>query len=139
MISKEAAGDVPLPTMADEDNSDFAEPASSSNREGLSFFAFYAKSLELYEIMNDILLSVYKDQTPPDRPEDLQKYYSKSFYEGQLTVFQLDYALTSWSQSLPEYFSNQSDPSENYIINRQSVVLRLRYGKKSSHLHQHFK
>lgn len=137
MISKEAAGDVPLPTMADGDNSDLAEPPSSSNK-GLSFFAFYAKSLELYEIMNDILLSsVYKNQTPPDRPEDLQKYYSKSFYEGQLTVLQLEYALTSWSQSLPEYFSSQLNSSENYIINRQSVVLRLRYGKKSFHLHQH--
>lgn len=127
MISKEAAGAIPLPTMADEDGSASTEPISSANKEKLSFIAFYAKSLELYEIMNDILLGIYKNQTPPDRPQDLQQYYFKSFYEGQLAVFKLDYALTAWSQSLPAYFSSQSNSSENRIINRQSVVLRLRY------------
>lgn len=127
MISKEAAGAIPLHTMADEDAPVSTEPISSPDKEKLSLLAFYAKSLELYEIMHDILLGIYKNQIPPDRPEDLQSYYFKSFYEGQLAVFKLDHALTSWSQSLPAYFSSQSNSSENRIINRQSVVLRLRY------------
>ncbi|GLA21419.1 hypothetical protein AnigIFM62618_010730 [Aspergillus niger] len=132
MISKEAAGAVPLPTMVDEEVPPGFLDAESHFQDGEierpSFMTFYAKCLELYEILNDILLSLYSNSnTPADRPEDHHNYYFRSFHEGQVTVTQLDYALTVWSQSLPKVFRCQSTPlPANDIISRQRIVLRLR-------------
>ncbi|RDH29672.1 fungal-specific transcription factor domain-domain-containing protein [Aspergillus welwitschiae] len=132
MISKEAAGAVPLPTMVDEEVPPGLLDAESHFQDGEterpSFMTFYAKCLELYEILNDILLSLYSNSnTPPDRPEDHHNYYFRSFHEGQVTVTQLDYALTLWSQSLPKVFRCQSTPlPANDVISRQRIVLRLR-------------
>ncbi|KAL7653069.1 hypothetical protein ACMYSQ_007805 [Aspergillus niger] len=135
MISKEAAGAVPLPTMGDEEvppgSQDAESPPQDGEIERPSFMTFYAKCLELYEILNDILLSLYSNSnTPADRPEDHHNYYFRSFHEGQVTVTQLDYALTVWSQSLPKVFRCQSTPlPANNIISRQRIVLRLRYNQ----------
>ncbi|KAE8372401.1 fungal-specific transcription factor domain-containing protein [Aspergillus bertholletiae] len=75
MISKASCESVPLPATVDEEYISTAsdiEVAQPADRP--SVMAFYAKSLELYEIMNDILLSLYKP-VPEESPEDIYDVY----------------------------------------------------------------
>lgn len=129
MISKASCGPVPLPATVDEEyisatsGADVAQPADRP-----SMMAFYAKSLELYEIMNDVLLSLYKP-VPEASLEDIHDFYfNKQTNEGEQTIFELDRALTRWTRSLPPHLSQTSSPAfENPIFYRQSIVLRARW------------
>ncbi|KAF7586738.1 hypothetical protein BBP40_008381 [Aspergillus hancockii] len=93
-----------------------------------SLMAFYAKSLELYEIMNDILLSLYKP-IPEESPEDMYDFYfNKESSEDERTIFELDRALTKWSRNLPPHLrENASAAPDNVVFYHQSVVLRARF------------
>lgn len=125
MISKASCGPVPLPATVDEEyipaasGAEVSQPASHP-----SMMAFYAKSLELYEILNDILLSLYKP-VPDESPEDIHDFYfNKEGSEGERTIFDLDRSLTRWSRSLPSYL--RGDTNDEVFL-RQSVVLRARF------------
>ena len=86
--------------------------------------AFYAKSLELYEILNDILLSLYKP-VPEESPEDIHDFYfNKEGNEGERTIFDLDRSLTRWTRSLPSHLRGTT---ANELFLRQGIVLRARY------------
>ncbi|OJJ59166.1 hypothetical protein ASPSYDRAFT_89880 [Aspergillus sydowii CBS 593.65] len=129
MISKASCGSVPLPATIDEEyiasasGPEVAQPADQP-----SIMAFYAKSLELYEILNDILLSLYKP-VPEESPDDIYDFYfSRDTNEDELTIFELDRALTKWTRSLPPHLRGEpaSGPN-NMIFYRQTVVLRARF------------
>lgn len=129
MISKASCGSVPLPATIDEEyiasasGPEVAQPADQP-----SIMAFYAKSLELYEILNDILLSLYKP-VPEESPDDIYDFYfSRDTNEDELTIFELDRALTKWTRSLPPHLRGEpaSGPN-NMIFYRQTVVLRARW------------
>ncbi|KAL4814443.1 fungal-specific transcription factor domain-containing protein [Aspergillus spinulosporus] len=129
MISKASCGSVPLPATVDEE---YIASASGSGVEQPadqpSIMAFYAKSLELYDILNDILLSLYKPvvEESPDDVYDL--YFNRDTSEDELTIFQLDRALTRWTRSLPAHLRGGPVSGSNGIIfYRQSVVLRARF------------
>ncbi|OQD83287.1 hypothetical protein PENANT_c017G07128 [Penicillium antarcticum] len=123
MISKEAAKAVPLPVVVDEHR---LQVPLEQTEESL-FLKFYTKSLELYEILNDILLSLYKSPTPPSKPENSHNSYFNSFDDGQVAVFRLDHALSTWSLDLPPHLRTSSPlSSRDPISDRQSIVLRLR-------------
>lgn len=125
MISKASCGPVPLPATVDEEYipaASGAEVSQPANRP--SMMAFYAKSLELYEILNDILLSLYKPVSD-ENPEDIHDFYfNKEGSEGERTIFDLDRSLTRWSRSLPSYL--RGDTNDEVFL-RQSVVLRARF------------
>lgn len=130
MISKASCGSVPLPATVDEEyisatsGSEATQPADRP-----SMMAFYAKSLELYEIMNDVLLSLNKPILE-DGPEDIHDFYfDNRTNEGERTIFELDRALTKWARSLPPHLCRDSSASENPIFKRQSIVLRARYAR----------
>ncbi|PYH42286.1 transcription factor domain-containing protein [Aspergillus saccharolyticus JOP 1030-1] len=125
MISKASCGSVPLPATVDEEyipsalGTDAAQPADRP-----SVMAFYAQSLELYEILNDILLSMY-NPNPDESPDDV---YFKDTTEGKQTVFELDRALTNWSRNLPPHL--RGDASLAYgdkMFYHQSIVLQARF------------
>ncbi|GKZ24112.1 hypothetical protein AbraIFM66951_008925 [Aspergillus brasiliensis] len=126
MISKASCGSVPLPATVDEEyipavsGSEVTQPADRP-----SVMAFYAKSLELYEILNDILLSLYSPTTD-ESPEDIYDYYfNKEANQGERTIFELDRALTKWSRSLPSHLRGESHLGGGYtVFYHQSVVLR---------------
>jgi hypothetical protein len=91
--------------------------------------AFYAKTLELYEIMNDVLLSLYKP-APDESAEDIHDFYfNNSAGEGERTIFELDRSLTRWTRSLPLHLRGDSSVSaqENPIFFRQGIVLHARF------------
>ncbi|KAL3452764.1 fungal-specific transcription factor domain-containing protein [Aspergillus insuetus] len=129
MISKASCGSVPLPATVDEEyiaSASGAEATQPADRP--SMMAFYAKSLELYEILNDVLLSLYKP-IPEESPEDIYDFYfNREPSEGELTIFELDRALTKWTRSLPTHLRGDPSPVDgNIIFKRQCVVLRARF------------
>ncbi|RAH50362.1 transcription factor domain-containing protein [Aspergillus brunneoviolaceus CBS 621.78] len=128
MIAKASGGSVPLPATVDEEYIPSAGTAIIQPAGRPSVMAFYAKSLELYEILNDILLSLY-NPNPDESPEDVYDFYfNKQTTEGGHTMFELDRALTKWSRTLPEHL--RGDASLAYgdkMFYHQSVVLRARF------------
>lgn len=130
MISKASCESVPLPATVDEEYIPTASGIEATQpADQPSVMAFYAKSLELYEIMNDILLSLYKT-VPEESPEDMYDlYFNKETNQGERTIFELDRALSKWSQSLPSHLrGNSLAGSTDVVFYHQSVVLRARYG-----------
>ncbi|PYH96647.1 putative C6 transcription factor [Aspergillus ellipticus CBS 707.79] len=129
MISMTSCGSVPLPATVDEEyipavsGSELTQPANRP-----SVMAFYAKSLELYEILNDILLRFYSPTTE-ETPEDIYNFYfDKEANQGERTIFELDRSLTKWSRSLPLHLRSDSCPrSGDAVFYHQSVVLCARF------------
>ncbi|KAI9932323.1 hypothetical protein MW887_009835 [Aspergillus wentii] len=129
MISKASSGSVPLPASVDEEYIPTASGTEASQpADRPSMMDFYAKSLELYEIMNDVLLSLYKPVSEESLEDIHDFYFNKETSEGERTIFELDRALTRWTRSLPVHLRGISSPeSEDPIFYRQSVVLRARF------------
>ncbi|XHG07534.1 hypothetical protein AWENTII_010673 [Aspergillus wentii] len=129
MISKASSGSVPLPASVDEEYISTASGTEASQpADRPSMMDFYAKSLELYEIMNDVLLSLYKPVSEESLEDIHDFYFNKETSEGERTIFELDRALTRWTRSLPVHLRGISSPeSEDPIFYRQSVVLRARF------------
>ncbi|CAI7607099.1 unnamed protein product [Penicillium palitans] len=129
MISKASSGVVPLPAAVDDEyipsgcSKEVSQPPDRP-----SMMAFYAKSLELYEIMNDVLLSLYKPISD-DHTEDAHNFYFDNVAsEGERTIFELDRSLTRWTRTLlPHLRWDSSTVSTNPIFYRQSIVLRARF------------
>ena len=128
MVSKISSGAVPLPVKVDDEfivSSSTAEPSQPVERP--SMMTFYIKTLELYEIMNDVLLSLYKPAAE-DSPNDIHDFYfNTAVSEGERTVFDLDRSLDRWAQNLPAHLCpGSSSRSDSPIFFRQSVVLQAR-------------
>ncbi|KAJ5259608.1 hypothetical protein N7478_012589 [Penicillium angulare] len=129
MISRFSSETVPLPKAVDDEliiASNISEPMQPESKP--SIMAFYAKTLELYEIMNNVLLSLYKPVLD-DSQEDMHDFYFNSnVNEGDRSIFELDRSLTQWTRSLPSHLQGDSSVnSENLIFMRQSIVLRERF------------
>lgn len=74
MISKASSEAVPLPVAVDEEYisvSSSAEATQPADRP--SMMDFSVKTLELYEIMNDVLLSLYKP-LPDENAEGIHDF-----------------------------------------------------------------
>ncbi|EEP76551.1 conserved hypothetical protein [Uncinocarpus reesii 1704] len=137
MISKTAAGSVPLPVAIDEEDiPGISDPEISQIQGRPSMMAFYAKSLELYEIMNDILLSLYSPterlpscEAPGEESvASMQDFYFSNEAEGPKMVFEHDRALTKWCRNLPLHLRDPSSRVQrNPIYHRQAIVLRARF------------
>lgn len=129
MISRVSSGAVPLPVTVDDEFIS-AETASEPSQPGdqPSIMGFYAKSLELYEIMNDVLLSLYKP-VPEDHTDEPHDFYFNSVVsEGERTIFDLDRSLTRWTRGLPPHLRGGSSLlSSNPIFCRQGIVLHARF------------
>lgn len=114
-----SAVQVPLPSMVDDEFLDSGIGPSAVRPDGRSsIVAFFIKTLELYSIVNDILLELYQ----PVGDEE-----SKGIPQ-LVAVLQLDHRLLHWSQSLPEHLKYSSSPvNEGLLYQRQRVVLHARY------------
>lgn len=134
MISRVSSGAVPLPITADDEfisAASLTEPTQPAERP--SMMVFYAKTLELYEIMNDVLLSLYKP-VPDESPDDIHDFYfNNSAGEGERTIFELDRSLTRWTTSLPAHLRGDSPVSaqDTPIFFRQGIVLHARQAEQN--------
>ncbi|OOQ82807.1 putative C6 transcription factor [Penicillium brasilianum] len=109
MISKYSSGAVPLPISVDDEfisAATIAEPSQPVERP--SMMVFYAKTLELYEIMNDVLLSLYKPVADEITDDIHDFYFNNTAGEGERTIFELDRSLTRWTRSLPVHLREDS-------------------------------
>ena len=128
MISKVSSGAVPLPLLVDDEfisENAAAEPMQPSGQPSL--LAFYAKTLELYEIMNDVLLSLYRPITDDGADDIHEFYFNKTLNEGEHSIFELDHNLTLWARSLPAHLRVGAAPErDNPVFFRQGIVLNAR-------------
>ena len=133
MISKVSSGAVPLPTVIDDEfisEHTAAEPMQPTRQP--SYLAFYGKTLELYEIMNDVLLSLYRPISDDSADDIHEFYFSKTHKEGEHTIFELDHSLTLWARSLPAHLRLGSAPErDNPVFFRQGIVLNARSVRKA--------
>lgn len=131
MISKVSSGAVPLPARVDDEfiiPNSTAEPSQPVERP--SMMTFYIKTLELYEIMDDVLLSLYKPVADESADDIHDFYFNTAVGEGERTIFDLDRSLALWARSLPVHLSpGSSIRSGSPIFFRQSVVLNARLEK----------
>lgn len=129
MISKISNGAVPLPALIDDEfipAEATLEPEQPAQQPSL--MAFYAKTLELYEIMNDVLLSLYKPISDDGADDIHDFYFSNITNEGERTIFDLDRSLTRWTRSLPPHLRHESIVgADNPISFRQGIVLHARF------------
>ncbi|KAJ5378411.1 hypothetical protein N7509_011530 [Penicillium cosmopolitanum] len=129
MISKISSGDVPLPVLVDDEFipvNTTAEPTQPTQK--ISIMAFYAKTLELYEIMNEVLLSLHKPISDDGPDETHQFYFNSTNSDGEHTIFELDHSLTRWAQTLPAHLRVGSTAAvHNPVFFRQGIVLNARF------------
>lgn len=128
MISKYSSGAVPLPISVDDEfvsAASLAEPSQLAERP--SMMVFYAKTLELYEIMNDVLLSLYKPVSDESADDIHDFYFNNTGGEGERTIFELDRSLTRWTRGLPVHLRGDLvNAQDNPIFFRQGIVLHAR-------------
>lgn len=129
MISRVSSGAVPLPVIVDDEYivaGDTSEPSQPADQP--SMMGFYAKSLDLYEIMNDVLLSLYKPISDEHTDEAHDFYFNNVISEGERTIFDLDRSLTRWTRTLPPHLrADFSASTDNQIFCRQRIVLHARF------------
>lgn len=128
MISRVSSGAVPLPLIVDDEfisSETTSEPSQQGDQPSIMWF--YAKTLELYEIMNDVLLSLYKPVLDDHTEEPHDFYFNSVVSEGERTIFDLDRSLTRWTRGLPRHLGAESSiPQSNSIFFRQKIVLHAR-------------
>ena len=79
--------------------------------------AFFIKSLELYDIVNDILLELYLDSGDIRSKEP----------HHLVSVLQFDNRLVEWAYSLPDHLQySRGKRNENLVSRRQCIVIRAR-------------
>lgn len=127
MISKSVAQAVPLPAMIDD-----SFLSSSSNhafgymqKDTPMSMAFFVKSLEIYEIVNDILISLYSST---DASNDALAAFFTGSNSSVDVVFQYDRALMSWGRTLPPHLRISTyEWASNPLFKRQATICRSRF------------
>jgi predicted CoA-binding protein len=110
---------VPLPKMIDDEFLDTqTQPSATRPDGGITIIAFFVKSLELFNIANDIQNEAYWQQ--------------RGVRDGEvnhlISVLKLDNRLVQWAQTLPVHlhYSKCIQEDESLVFRRQRVVLRAR-------------
>ena len=118
MIAKWLQTPDGLPSMIDDEFLDTqTEPSDFRPDGGPTVMAFFRKTLELFDIINDILIQLYLD--PKDARVKDTRYLK--------LVLDLDGRLVTWIESLPDYLRySYSNPDEVFAFRRQRIVLRAR-------------
>jgi hypothetical protein len=129
MISKSLADAVPLPAII--------EPESLSYQTNLTSFqpgtptsmmAFFVHSLQLYSIINDILLELYMADDQ-GKQKDSHDFALEQPYQpfDMSAILKLDSDLMTWGRTLPPHLRvSCTESSENKIFWRQAIVCRAR-------------
>lgn len=129
MISRGSNGAVPLPMAVDDELflvESSSEPTQPTHQP--SIMAFFAKTLELYEIMNEVLLSLYKPVSEDGSGESSDFLFNDGVGERGRTIFDLDRSLTRWASDLPAHLrGSPSVGADNPVFDRQRIVLHARF------------
>lgn len=128
MITTEAATSVP-PPPAHEDISNCGCSGATFDQNEVPFdLHFFLESIKLYEILNQILLTLY---TPSPREASADDPYEIYFGGSDATkiaaVFELDQKLLRWSRDLPSHLKYDKNTEKHAVHARQANVLWLRF------------
>ena len=129
MIGKRSAAAVPLPMAIDEHYlSGDPHRKNSQPEDRPSILDFFIQSLDLYRILNEILLNVYAADPKTGPNIDEWECFFPSRYDGQRgsSFLDLDRELTLWERGLPCHLTVSNVGNNNEIHGRQAVVLRQR-------------
>jgi hypothetical protein len=129
MISKSLADAVPLPAMIEPEGLSY-QTSLTSFQPGTptSMIAFFVHSLQLYNIINDILLELYMadDQGEQKDPHGFAPEQSYQSFD-MAAILKLDGDLMTWGRTLPPHLCvSRTESSENIIFWRQAIVCRAR-------------
>ncbi|KAB8207172.1 fungal-specific transcription factor domain-containing protein [Aspergillus parasiticus] len=117
MIPKWLFNSIPLPSMIDDEFFGTQTEGSASRPDGRPcILAFAVKAFEFYQILDDILINIYLTSTRQDE------------FETKLThIFEIDGKIHGWKQSLPGHLQYPPNGNGDATVNRQMIVLRIRY------------
>jgi hypothetical protein len=129
MISKSLADAVPLPAMIEPESPSYPTNLTSSQPgTQTAMIAFFVHSLQLYNIINDILLELYMagDQSEQKDPHAFSPEQSYQSFD-MAAILKLDGDLMTWGRTLPPHLCvSRAESSENKISWRQAIVCRAR-------------
>jgi hypothetical protein len=121
---------TPLPSELDESlfqSGQVRAAAISSVSAPPAMISFLVHSAKLFEIMQQILLAFYPDDSPSIALGPID-------FSGFTEVFKIDAQLTSWLAATPRHLQFQHDQSpasadsaEERVFRRQALVMRNRY------------
>ncbi|XWW94035.1 hypothetical protein V2A60_001977 [Cordyceps javanica] len=111
MISAELASCVPLPALPEQDNQTI---------DGSTDVSFFVKSVELYEITQRLVETLYS--TPTGRTQRVKP--SQQAISDLANIVQIDGDMSEWEQSLPKQLQQHTLGT---IVARPSIILRLRF------------
>jgi hypothetical protein len=130
MIAKSLADAVPLPAMIDDDciPSDSVCPSLQPENTP-STMAFFVKSLNFYDIVNDILAALYNIGEDEGQKDPFGHFSYAAESSNIDMVFQLDRALMNWGRTLPPHLrvSSSYESFANPLFKRQAIICRSRY------------
>ena len=130
MIGPRAARAVPLPLPIDEDYLAAGAPRNRGSQTQETFSVeFFVLSLNLYDIMHDIIFNFYSVNTPSSQPAD-HKYFGL-MDQAENSVFEIDRKLSKWADSLPARFrvsmgEKPRNGTAEATLRRQAVILQQR-------------
>lgn len=127
MISHKVATEVPLPLSTKGANPHCGNGPMSTD---FSRIAFFARSIELYELMNRTILSGSSGGIARRFKKDPHAGAPECLEEDLGTILALDEALSQWEQRVPDHLRLGSPgSSDDEISKRQAVILRIRYAR----------
>ncbi|KAE8381341.1 fungal-specific transcription factor domain-containing protein [Aspergillus bertholletiae] len=116
MIPKWLFSLVPLPSMIDDEFFEAQTEGSERRPDGQPcIMAFLRKAIELYRILDDVLVELYLTCSP--REEGIESKLPH--------ILEIDSRVQSWSKSLPSHLQMQTAATGNTIVDRQATVLRI--------------
>lgn len=129
MISKSLSDAVPLPAMIDDDYLplDSTTPALQPGSIP-STIAFFVRSLNIYDIVNDILATLYNVGEDEGQKDQFGLFTCGPDPSTIDMVFRLDRALMDWGRTLPPHLRISSYESfANPLFKRQAIICRSRF------------
>ncbi|PIG89440.1 hypothetical protein AARAC_009872 [Aspergillus arachidicola] len=116
MIPNWLFSSVPLPSMIDDEFFQDQIEGSERRPDGQPcIMAFMGKAIELYRILDDVLVQLYLTCNP--REEEMESKLPH--------ILELDSRIQSWVKSLPSHLQIQTAATQNTIVYRQATVLRI--------------
>lgn len=104
--------------------------ATAPNKSSQTYFAFFVKSVELYEIIHQAILKLYSgSDSLSTKKERTHASHSETDDDENLgIVMQIDSSLSRWKCSLPDHLKpDTTELPDSATFQRQAVILRIRW------------
>ena len=130
MIDPKTAAAVPLPLLMEEESLRLGDRLHTIQAQQTHAADFYISSLGLYDILHDVLLNFYSNES--QRRLKIGHHDSRNFlsFEKNTAIFELQGRLSNWEKGIPEYLKvghHSLDHEVNAVLVRRAIILHQRY------------